>query len=109
MGRTRRQAPPRSPEAQESMLINLAMQQAAEQLQSGKASSQVVTHFLRLGTEKARLEREKLEAEVELARAKAENLESQRNSEELFQRALDAFRSYGSSAGDNYYEEYEQY
>lgn len=78
-------------------------------MRSGKASSQVITHFLRLGTEKARLEREKIRAEAELARAKVQNLESQKSSEELFQRALDAFRSYGSSSGETYYEEYEPY
>lgn len=96
----RKDVPVMSQEAYETKLINMSMKAAEEQISSGTASSQVITHFLRLGTEKARWEREKLKAEVELARARAQNIESQRNSEELLERAISAFRSYTSTDED---------
>lgn len=91
------------------MMINLAMKTAEEQMRAGKASSQVITHFLRLGTERARLERERIQAEVELARAKVDNLDRQQGGEELFQKALDAFSSYRTHTDEEYYDGYEAY
>lgn len=107
MAGSRKMSPARTPEGRESQLISLAMDRAEELLISGKASSQLITHFLRLGTEKARYEREKLRADTELARAKVDNLQSQQSSAELLQKAIDAFRSYRSSAEEDYYDEEE--
>ncbi len=111
MAKTKKLPPVRTPEARESQLISLAMDRAEELMLSGKASSQLLTHFLRLGTEKARYEREKLRADTELSRAKVENLQMQQSSSELLQKAIDAFTSYGSSAigGDYYDDEDEEY
>lgn len=81
------------------------MDRAEELLLSGKASSQLITHFLKLGTEKTKLEREKLRADVNLSKAKVENLQSQQSSSELLQKAIDAFKTYRSSAEDDYYDE----
>ena len=47
-------------EKRENELIALAVDLAEEQLRAGTASSQVITHFLKLATEKEKLEREKL-------------------------------------------------
>lgn len=110
MGKTKKSPPALTPEARESQLINLAMRQAEEQLRSGTASSQVITHFLRLGTEKARLEREKLSAESSLAKAKVEAIKSQQTSESMYQEALKAFSTYSGSHQyeedfDDYYDE----
>lgn len=104
---TRSRAPATTTEAREAQLINMAMLQAEKQLEKGTASSQVITHFLKLGTEKARLEREKIEAEVELAKAKVEAIKAQQTSEELYQEAINAFKSYSG----NFYEEeeYDEY
>ena len=71
----------------------------------GTASSQETTHFLKLGSTKARLEKEKLEEENKLLRAKTENLESQKRVEELYSEALKAMRDYagyGSEEQDEY-------
>lgn len=86
--------PVESFEARENQLIALAMDCAEKQIRSGKVSSQVLTHFLRLGTEKAALENEKIRNENEMLQAKVETLRSQQRSEELYQAALDAMRSY---------------
>ena len=48
--RTMRQA--LTPEAEENQCIHLAMQRAKEQLLDGTASSQVIVHFLKLGSSK---------------------------------------------------------
>ena len=96
--------PVESLEARENQLIALAMDCAEKQIRSGKVSSQVLTHFLRLGTEKAALENEKIKNENEMLQAKVETLRSQQRSEELYQAALNAMRSY---AGFDEFEEEE--
>lgn len=99
--------PPKTPEGREAQLINLAMNQAQKQLENGTATSQVLTYFLKLGASIAKLERAKLEAEVELAKAKVSSIESQQHTEELYQEALSAFRTY--TGEEEEYEEYEDY
>lgn len=90
----RRSRPALTPEARENQLIALAIDRAEQQLLDGTASSQVITHYLKLGSTKERLEREKLERENELLRAKAESIQSAQRIEELYKNALDAMRSY---------------
>ena len=89
-----------SPEIRENQLISLAIDVAEEQLRNGTASSQVITHFLKLATVKEQLEREKLEKENKLLEAKTGALESAGRVEELYKNALSAFRSYGGYGGD---------
>lgn len=95
-------SPAESPEARENQMIDLASRLAEKQLLKGTASSQVITHYLKLGTVKAQLENEKLMRENELLKAKVETLQSQQRSEELYQQALNAMRNY---AGMGNYEE----
>lgn len=90
-----------SPDARENQLIAKAVDLAERQLEEGTASSQVITHFLKLGTEQARLEKEKLRKENLLLEAKAEALRSQQRSDELYAEALRAMKSY-SGSGDSY-------
>lgn len=75
-----------------------------EQIRSGHATSQLLTHFLKLGTAREDLERQKLEAENKLLHARVEQLASNARVEELLENALDAFRSY---RGDAFEEEYD--
>ena len=89
--------PALTPEARENQMIALAMDRAEEQLLDGTASSQVITHFLKLGSSKEHLEKEKLELEQELLKAKTENLKQAQRIEELYIKALDAMRDYGGS------------
>lgn len=65
-----------------------------QRLLDGTASAQEVTHFLKLGSMRERLEREKLEEENRLLKAKTENLQSQKRVEELYSQALNAMRNY---------------
>lgn len=115
MARTRKKTkeeaglpPVESLEARENQLIALAFDRAERQIRDGSVSSQVLTHFLKLGTEKAALENEKIRNENEMLKAKVETLRSQQRSEELYQSALNAMRSYSGidiSDEDSYEEE----
>lgn len=91
--------PPLTLEAQENQMISLAMDLARQRLLDGTASSQEVTHFLKLGSSKAILERDKLREENKLLRAKTEAIQSNQRQEELLERAMRAFKSY-SGNGD---------
>ena len=95
----RKMRPALTPEAREGQMISLAIDLAEEQLRNGTASSQVITHFLKLGTTVAQLEKEKLEKENALLGAKKGAIESQAKTEELYKNALAAMRSY-SGQGD---------
>ena len=86
--------PAESPEARENQLISAAVNLAEKQLLDGTASPSVITHYLRLASGRERLEREKLERENEVLRAKAEAYESNRRTEELYEKAIEAMRSY---------------
>lgn len=91
--------PATTPEAREQQMIALAVDLAEKQLREGTASSQVITHYLKLGSTKERLEKEKLEEENKLLKAKTESLQSAKRTEELFAEAIAAFKSYSGSGG----------
>ena len=97
----KRGRPGLTPEAREGQLVSLAINLAEEQLRNGTASSQVITHYLKLGSTKEKLEREKLERENELLRAKAKALESQEKTEELYREAIKAMKLYSGYGGDS--------
>ena len=84
----RRRNPPRSPLEYE------------KQMEDGTAPAAVITHFLKLGTERERLERAKLEQETELARAKVMSLERAERTEEMFKQAIEAMTNYKGSVPD---------
>lgn len=95
----RRMRPALTPEARENQMISLAVDLAEQQLMDGTASSQVITHYLKLATMKERLEREKLQKENELLRAKTEALQTAKHVEELYENVLDAVRRYSGNGG----------
>lgn len=89
--------PALTPEAREQQIINRAYNLAEKQIMDGTASSQIITHFLKLGSEKERLERERLAEENKLLKAKTEALQSAKRSEELYEKAMTAFTNYSYS------------
>lgn len=98
--------PALSPEARENQMIALAVDLAEQQLRDGTASSQVITHFLKLGTEKAKLENKLLEAQTEMAVAKKDQLQSQQRTEELYAEAIKAMRRYNGQGSEEEDDEY---
>ena len=90
-------------EVREKTIINKAINMAEEQIDNRTASSQVLVHFLKLGTVMARLELERLENENELLRAKKESIQSQSENKDLLSKVLAAMRLYtGQDSDDDY-------
>lgn len=85
---------PRTLEGRESQMVSLAENLAEKQLREGTASAQVITHYLKLGTSRERLEQEKLTRENLLLDAKAELLTASKRNEELFMNAIEAMKGY---------------
>lgn len=97
-----RRRPATSPEDREHELASAAYDLAEEQMRSGTASSQVITHFLKMGSTRERLEQERMRHEVELMEVKKEQLEGQKRVEELYVNALEAMRGYsGIGSGED--------
>lgn len=106
----RRSRPASTPEQRENQLIALSVDLAEQQLKDGTASAQVITHYLKLGSSREKLEQERLKQEVVVLNARAEQLESQKRVEELYANALDAMRRYaGQQVEDapDYEEDYD--
>lgn len=97
---TRKTRPATTPEARENQLISLAIDLVEQRLIDGTASSQETTHFLKLASSKARIEKERLELENEMIKAKTESLKSSKRIEELYADAINAMKRY-SGHGDS--------
>ena len=100
--------PALTPEARENQMIALAYDLVEQRIRNGTASSQETVHFLKLGTVKEQLEREKLRTENQLLQAKIKDLEAQSNSASLYAEALKAFSEYSGKGAprDDDEEEY---
>ena len=102
-GTSKKMRPALNPEARENQLVSLAVDLAEQQLRDGTASSQVITHYLKLGSQREKLEREKIALENELTRAKTEAVGSSKHIEELMEQAIDSMRRYsGNGDPDDY-------
>jgi hypothetical protein len=97
----KRQPPATTPEARESQMIAFAVDLAEKQLLKGTASSQVITHFLKLGSTKERIEKEILMKQKELIQAKTDAIQSAKKVEELYANALNAMKSYSGKGGND--------
>jgi hypothetical protein len=91
--------PALTPDAREKQLISLAVDEAEKRLRNGTASSQLICHFLKMGSPREQLERERLEEENKKLRAQTEAIESQKNVEALYKDAIQAMKRY-SGNGD---------
>lgn len=87
-----------SPEARENQLISGAVELAEKQIREGSASAQVITHYLKLGSTREKLEQQRLANENALTLAKIESIGSAQRTEELMKEAITAFRQYSGQA-----------
>lgn len=95
--------PALTPEARENQLISLAVDLAEQQLRDGTASSQVITHYLKLGSTREKLERERLEEENKLLKAKTKAYDDAAELKALYGEALKAMRNYGGQGDPDDY------
>ena len=98
-GRPRRR-PATTDEGRENQLVSYAIDLAEKQLADGTASAQVVTHFLKLGSTREKLEQERLHRENLLLDSKVEMMASAKRVEELYAEALNAMRQYAGHSMD---------
>ena len=89
-----RRKPATTPEGLENQMVVLAIGLAEKQLREGTASAQVISHYLKLGSTREKLEQDRLLAENELLKAKVESMQSSKATEQLYREALEAMRIY---------------
>ncbi len=90
----KKRPPAKTLEARENQLVSLAVDLAEQQLIDGTATSQVITHYLKIGSTKEKIEKEILLKQKDLLVAKTDALQSQKRVEELYKDALNAMRIY---------------
>lgn len=96
---SKKRRPALSPEARENQMIALAVNLAEQQLRDGTASSQVITHFLKRGSMKEKLEQEILKEQKDLIKAKTEAIKSAEKIEKLYEEAMIAMKTYSGNGG----------
>lgn len=99
--------PASTPEARENQLVAAAYDLAEKRLLDGSASAQEVTHFLKLGSSREKLEQERLQNENALTQAKIDLMASQQRQEELIADALNAMRGYTGQEPVEDYDDFE--
>jgi predicted membrane GTPase involved in stress response len=97
----KKMAPATTPEGRENQLIARAVDLAERQLIDGTASSQVITHYLKLGSTKDQIEKEILYEQKKLITAKTQALQSSKNVEALYKNAIKAMRNYSGNGDDD--------
>lgn len=104
---SRRKRPPATtPEARERELIALAVDLVEKQLREGTASAQVQLHYLKLATQRSKLEEKRLDNENALLKARVNQIDSNRANEELFTNAINAMKAYSPHSSDEEDDDY---
>lgn len=77
--------------------INLATELAIKQMEEGTATSQTISYFLKRGAEEEALKLQQMQLELELTKAKTEQLKMAQISAELTEAAIKAMTEYQPS------------
>lgn len=106
MAEKRRHSKARTVRAKENEMINLAMDEAERRMRDGTASSQIITHYLKLGSVKEQIEEDILEEKKKLLKAQTEAIESTKRMEKLYAQAIRAMKTYSPEEDDDdFYED----
>lgn len=100
--------PATTSEGRESQLVFLAEELAEKQLRDGTASAQVISHYLKLGSSREKLEQQRIAHENEMMRVKIQAAERATEIEELYRNAIDAMRSYSGQDPTRGHDDYDQ-
>lgn len=106
---TTKMRPAMDPDIREQQMMSLAVDAAEQQLRDGTASSQVICHYLKMSSRRERLERERLEEENKLLRAKTEALQQNGRTEEMVRKAIESFKRYSGHGDETDEENYDDY
>lgn len=97
---TPRLPPATTPEARENQMVSLAFDLAQKQLEDGTASAQVITHFLKFGSSRNRLEEKKIENENLLLKARVDQIASTAQNGDMYAAAIDAMKLYSGEVAE---------
>lgn len=89
-----------SSEARELQISSLAYDLVEQRMRDGTATSQETCYFLKLANPNQKLQKRKLEKEIELLEAKTEQIQAARRMDEVYTEAINAFKLYGGSQDD---------
>lgn len=93
--------PASTPAERENQLVSMAYDEAERRIKDGTATSQLLTHFLKLGSTREELEQQRLMGEVDLLTKKVETMAAYERIEELYEGAIEAMRSYRGEAPED--------
>lgn len=96
----RRRSPAKTPEERESVLISKSLNLIEHQIEDGSVSSTVLAIYAKAGTERDRLEKERLHNENAVLRKKLESMEAAIDVKNLMEEALGAFKGYSGRSSD---------
>lgn len=96
-----RRAPATTPEQRNNQLIAMSFDAAEQMITSGKATSQLLTHFLKQGTARDELEKTKLELEGQLLKVRADSIMASEDVRELYQEAIEAMTDYKGGTSED--------
>lgn len=102
----RRRSPAKTPEERESILISKSLNLIEKQIDDGTASSQILSIYAKYGSERERLERERLANENAVLRKKVESMEAAIDVKNLMEEALLAFKGYSGQPPQDEEDEY---
>lgn len=105
----RRRSPAKTPEERESVLISKSLNLIERQIEDGTVSSTVLSIYAKAGTERDRLEKDRLYSENLVLQKKLETMEAAVDLKNLMEDALGAFTGYTGRASlddddDEYYD-----
>jgi len=84
-----------------TQLINKSYDAVEKRIDEGTATAQELVYFLKLGSQREQKEMMILESQAKLYNAKTEALASSKHTEELYNKAIEAMRSYSGFGGMN--------
>jgi hypothetical protein len=102
----KRMPPATTPEGREQQMIAAAFDLAEQQIMDGTASAQVITHFLKLGSSRDKLEQEKIALEKELVKSRVEQISSTAQNSELYEQAINMMKIYTGEEPEEQNDEY---
>ena len=94
----RRRSHAKTPEERESLLIAKSLNLIERQIDDGSVSSTVLSIYAKAGTERDRLEKERLRNENEVLRKKVQTMEAAVDVKNLMEDALAAFKGYSGNS-----------
>ena len=108
---TKPMRPALNPEMREQQLISLAVDLVEQRLRDGTASAQETVHFLKLASQKAKIDVERAALENEMIKAKTQAIRDQADMKTLYKDAIEAMKRYSGNASRSYDEEddYDEY